>query len=105
MGTVAKVRYEADLVEWTAYAAEPQREPALDEVNIEHLLEEIEDLGKSERLAVRSHLQRMLMHRIKEALQPERGAGAGASPSQAPAPGFTTGLWICRACAAYWKKS
>jgi hypothetical protein len=40
-------------------------------VNREHLLEEIEDLGKSERSAVRSHLQRMLMHLIKEALQPE----------------------------------
>ena len=48
----------------------------LAEVDLEHLTEEIEDLGKSQRSAVQSQLIRMLMHLIKQRVQPERrGSG------------------------------
>jgi len=76
MGATTKTLYDTDFVEWTAHMAGLLREGRLDEVDLEHVAEEIEDLGKSERLAVRSQLRRMLAHLIKLRIQPER---AGAS--------------------------
>src|SRR5215468_6367608 len=64
--------YDADFVVWTAHMAELLRAGRLDELDIEHLAEEIEDLGKRDRKAVRSQLGRMLMHVIKQKMQPER---------------------------------
>jgi len=76
MGTTAKTLYDTDFVEWTARTAELIREGRLGEVDLENLAEEIADLGNSERSAVASQLSRMLMHLVKERIQPER---AGAS--------------------------
>jgi hypothetical protein len=72
MGTTTKTLYETDFVEWTAQTAELLRSARLDEVDLEHVAEEIEDLGRSERSAVASQLHRMLMHLIKQRIQPER---------------------------------
>lgn len=72
MGTIAKTLYETDFVEWTAQTAERLRAGRLDEADLEHAAEEIEDLGRSERSAVASQLHRMLMHLIKQRIQPER---------------------------------
>ena len=44
----------------------------LDEVDLVHLAEEIESLGNSERKAVKSQLRRMLVHLIKQRIQPEQ---------------------------------
>ncbi|MBZ5622273.1 MAG: DUF29 domain-containing protein [Acidobacteriia bacterium] len=76
MGTTTKTLYDTDFVEWTAHMAELLREGRFDEVDLEHVVEEIEDLGNSERSAVWSQLTRMLMHMTKVRIQPER---AGAS--------------------------
>jgi hypothetical protein len=48
----------------------------LAELDQENVAEEIEDLGKSERSAVRSQLRRMLLHLSKSRIQPQR---SGAS--------------------------
>src|SRR5580700_894552 len=65
MATTTKTLYDTDFVEWTAHTAELLREGRLDAVDLEHLAEEIEDLGKSDRHTVLSHLHRLLLHQIK----------------------------------------
>lgn len=72
MGTTTKTLYDTDFVEWTAQTAELLRGGRLDQADLEHAAEEIEDLGKSERSAVASQLHRMLMHLVKQRIQPER---------------------------------
>lgn len=48
------------------------REGRWDEVDVLHLIEEIEDLGKSERRAIVSQLVRLLLHLLKWEYQPQR---------------------------------
>src|SRR5437870_1161562 len=71
MGTTVKSLYDTDFVEWTDHTADLLRSGRIDEIDIEHLAEEIEDLGRNNRSAVRSQLGRMLMHLIKQKVQPE----------------------------------
>jgi hypothetical protein len=71
MGTTTKTLYDTDFVEWTAHTAALLRAGQLDAVDLEHLAEEIEDLGKSEQHTVMSHLSRLLQHQIKRKIQPE----------------------------------
>jgi len=66
-----KTDYDADFVEWTARTAGLLREGRFAEVDLEHLAEEIEDLGKREAREVRSHLRRMLVQLIKLRIQPQ----------------------------------
>jgi hypothetical protein len=64
--------YEEDFVEWAEETAELLRSGRFGEVDVEHLAEEVEDLGKSARAAVGHQLQRMLLHLLKQRIQPER---------------------------------
>jgi hypothetical protein len=72
MGTTTKSLYDVDFVEWAATTAQLLRERRLDEVDLEHVAEEIEDLATSDQRAVRSQLLRMLMDLVKTRIQPER---------------------------------
>jgi hypothetical protein len=72
MGATTKTLYDTDFAEWSARTAELVRAGRLEEVDLEHVAEEIEDLGKRDRRALLSQLQRMLMHMIKQRIQPER---------------------------------
>jgi hypothetical protein len=67
-------RYEDDFYAWTQYQAEVLRTlPTTDNrFDREHLAEEIEDLGKSERDTVRSQVERILLHFLKLAHSPAR---------------------------------
>ncbi len=76
MSTVTKTLYETDFVEWADHTAELLRQGKFGEVDLEHLVEEVEGLAGSDRRAVKSQLLRVLMHLIKERIQPER---AGSS--------------------------
>jgi hypothetical protein len=76
MGVTVKPLYDADFAEWAAHTAELLREGRRAEVDIEHLSEEIEDLGKNERSTVRSQLHRMLLHLVKATAQPERSGSS-----------------------------
>ena len=61
--------YEADFYDWTRQQARTLRELARSRWNgpldLRHLAEEVEDLGKSERDAVRSHLRTIIEHCLK----------------------------------------
>lgn len=72
MGTATKTLYDTDFVEWAGQTAELLRARRLNELDLEHLAEEIQDMGNSERSAVSSQLHRMLKHLVKQRIQPER---------------------------------
>src|SRR4051795_4455253 len=67
-------RYDDDFFAWTQNQAEvlPTLPTSDNRFDREHLAEEIEDLGKSERDAVRSQIERILIHFLKLAHSPAR---------------------------------
>ncbi len=67
-------RYEDDFYAWTQYQAEVLRSLGTrdNRFDREHLAEEIEDLGRSERDAVRSQVRRILVHLLKLGYSPAR---------------------------------
>ena len=80
MSTTTKTLYDTDFVAWADETAALVRAGRLDEVDLEHVAEEIEGLAGSDRGAVRSQLESLIMHLIKQKIQPERdGASWRAS--------------------------
>jgi hypothetical protein len=69
-------RYDDDFYAWTQYQAEVLRTLRTrdNRFDRDHLAEEIEDLGKSERDTVRSQVQRVLLRFLKLAYSPARDA-------------------------------
>jgi len=65
-------RYDDDYYAWTQYQAELLRTTRRTDNRLdrEHLAEEIEDLGKSERNAVRSQIVRIIEHLLKRQYSP-----------------------------------
>ena len=65
-------RYEDDFYAWTQHQAEVLRSMPVSDNRFdrEHVAEEIEDLGKSERDAVRSQVRRIIEHFLKLAHSP-----------------------------------
>jgi hypothetical protein len=65
-------RYEDDFYAWTRHQAEVLRTMPVSDNRFdrEHVAEEIEDLGKSERDAVRSQIRRIIEHLLKLAWSP-----------------------------------
>jgi len=57
--------YDTDLYAWAQQQAQLVREGAWDAVDRVHLLEEIEDVGYSQRDAIASHLLVLLTHLLK----------------------------------------
>ena len=64
--------YDRDFFEWTVRNAELLRRGCVEEADLEHLAEEIEDLGKRDTREVMSRLTVLLMHLLKWSVQPER---------------------------------
>ena len=62
--------YESDTAAWAQASANLLREHRFNELDIEHLIEELEDMGKSERRALESDLVVLLMHLLKWEHQP-----------------------------------
>jgi hypothetical protein len=71
-----KTLYETDFAEWSDRTAELLRAGRFDELEIENVAEEIESLGRAARKTVRSQLQRLMMHKLKQQLQPERDSAS-----------------------------
>ncbi len=71
-------RYDDDFYAWTQHQAAVLRSlPVSDNrLDREHVAEEIEDLGKSERDAVRSRIRRIIEHLLKLAYSPAEAAAA-----------------------------
>jgi len=67
-------RYDDDFYAWTQHQAEVLRSlPVTDDrFDREHVAEEIEDLGKSERDAVRSQIRRIIEHLLKLGYSPAK---------------------------------
>jgi hypothetical protein len=65
-------RYEDDFYAWTQYQAEVLRSLRTrdNRLDREHLAEEIEDLGKSERHTVESQISRIIEHSLKITYSP-----------------------------------
>jgi hypothetical protein len=61
-----------DFNRWLQRTSQLLREGRWDEVDVVHLIEELEDLGKSERRAIVSQLVRLLLHLLKWKYQPQR---------------------------------
>lgn len=64
--------YTANFNLWIEQTAQLLRERRWHEIDLEHLIEEVEDLGKSERRAIASQLTRLLLHLLKWQYQPQR---------------------------------
>jgi len=64
MSTNAKL-YEQDLYAWTQEQVALMREGAVHELDLEHLIEEMEDVGHSQQDKLASHLLVLLTHLLK----------------------------------------
>ena len=64
--------YDTDFSEWSVRNAELLRSGQFAEADLEHIAEEIEDLSKRERRALRSAATQILMHLLKYKMQPAK---------------------------------
>jgi len=64
--------YLSDFNLWIERTTQLLQEHRWHEIDVVHLIEEIEDLGKSERRAISSQLIRLLLHLLKWEYQPQR---------------------------------
>ena len=54
--------YETDYLEWLSITIEQLQTAQFEQIDREHLLEELEDLGKEQRRKVDSYLRQLLIH-------------------------------------------
>lgn len=64
--------YDVDFAEWTRQNAELLRSGRISEADLEHIAEEIEDIGKRQRSSLHNRSVRLLEHFLKWVYQPER---------------------------------
>jgi hypothetical protein len=69
--------YDADFYAWTIRQAALLRAGKLAEADIEHIAEEIEDLGKANKTALSSQIRRILVHFMKLEASPATAPRAG----------------------------
>jgi hypothetical protein len=67
----AKELYDRDFFEWSRCNAALLRSGRFDQADIEHIAEEIEDMGKRDRRELESRLQVLLAHLVKWRHQPQ----------------------------------
>ncbi len=64
--------YDGDIVAWSNEQARLLREGQFSKLDIEHIADEIEDVGKSEQRELESRMAVLLAHLLKWQYQPER---------------------------------
>ena len=64
--------YDTDIVAWAAEQARLIRAGRFDQVDLEHIAEEIEDVGKSEQRELANRMAVLLAHLLKWQYQPDR---------------------------------
>lgn len=62
--------YDSDFSEWIEQQKLFLKEKDFEHLDIEHLLEEMESMGKSDKRALESHLKIILVHLLKQKYQP-----------------------------------
>ncbi|MGH8611729.1 MAG: DUF29 domain-containing protein [Gammaproteobacteria bacterium] len=70
LASIADSLYEQDYYAWTEQQVALLQAERLAEIDIAHLVEEIEDMGRSQRRAVKSALLVVLIHLLKYRFQP-----------------------------------
>lgn len=68
--------YETDYLQWIETTVEKLRGQDYANVDWENLIEEIADMGRSERRSLKSNLIVILVHLLKWQFQPERKSGS-----------------------------
>lgn len=68
--------YETDYLQWIETTVEKLRIQDYRNVDWDHLVEEIEDMGRSERRSLKSNLIVVLVHLLKWQYQPEYRSGS-----------------------------
>ena len=63
--------YDSDFCEWVEQQKVFLKEKAFEHLDIEHLLEEMNDMGKADRRSIESHLEIALIHFLKQKYQPD----------------------------------
>ncbi len=71
-----KTQYETDYLKWIETTLEKLRSRDYASVDWENLIEEIEDMGRSERRSLKSNLIVVLVHLLKWQFQPDRRSGS-----------------------------
>lgn len=71
MGT-STATYDNDLYSWSLEQAALLRARKFEQLDLEHIIEEIEDMSKSEKRALESFLETLLMHLLKWQYQSSR---------------------------------
>jgi hypothetical protein len=72
MKGMAGIAYDIDIAAWAQEQARLLRARRFDVLDIEHIAEEIEDVGKSEQRELASRLAVLLAHLLKWQYQPKR---------------------------------
>jgi Domain of unknown function DUF29 len=70
--------YDADFAEWTRQNAALLRSGRASEADLEHIAEEIEDMGNRERRGLHNRCVRLIEHLLKWQYQPERRGSSWA---------------------------
>jgi hypothetical protein len=70
------IDYETDLYSWALHNAELLRQGRFAKIDTEHIAEELEDRGKSERRALENRLIILVAHLLKWEHQPDHRSGS-----------------------------
>lgn len=73
---MSKILYETDYLKWIETTVAKLRLGDYSHIDWENLIEEIEDMGRSERKSFKSNLVILLMHLLKWQYQPELRSGS-----------------------------
>lgn len=71
-----KTSYQTDVIAWANEQAALLRAGKFDQLDLDHIAEEIEDVGKSEQRELESRMAVLLAHLLKWQYQPERQGGS-----------------------------
>jgi len=66
------INYEVDIIAWANEQAQLVRNKQFELLDIEHIAEEIEDVGKSEQRELANRMSVLIAHLLKWQFQPER---------------------------------
>jgi uncharacterized protein DUF29 len=69
---MTRATYDTDFYAWTQAQAAALRAHTWDALDIDHLVEELEDVGNEQRHAIASHARNLLLHLLKWVYQPTR---------------------------------
>lgn len=73
------VRYEDDVIAWANEQARLLRARRFDLLDVEHLADEVEDVGKSEKREFANRMALLLAHLLKWKYQPDRRGSSGSN--------------------------